>query len=103
MQAIGYGSATAWIFPAIIDTAVAVSTMMLVALGDKPARRARTVTTLANTQASMARRWAQPSLPGVKGEVTPVAPASGQAQTCTAVWHLRSGTTWRICRALKRF
>jgi len=41
MQVIGY-SAAAWIFPAIIDTAVAVSTLMLVALGDKPARRART-------------------------------------------------------------
>jgi hypothetical protein len=33
MRVIGYSSATAWIFPAIIDTAVAVSTMMLVALG----------------------------------------------------------------------
>ena len=44
MQAIGYGSTTAWIFPAIIDTAVAVSTLMLVALGDKPARRTRTAT-----------------------------------------------------------
>jgi hypothetical protein len=43
MQAIGYGTKTACIFPAIIDTAVAVSTLMLVALGDKPARRARTV------------------------------------------------------------
>jgi Protein of unknown function (DUF2637) len=42
MLAIGYSAATAWIFPAIIDTAVAVSTMMLVALGDKPARRTRT-------------------------------------------------------------
>jgi hypothetical protein len=36
MRVIGYSSASAWIFPAIIDTAVAVSTMMLVALGDKP-------------------------------------------------------------------
>jgi Protein of unknown function (DUF2637) len=36
MLAIGYSAETAWIFPAIIDTAVAVSTMMLVALGDKP-------------------------------------------------------------------
>jgi hypothetical protein len=27
MQAIGYSSATAWIFPALIDTAVAVSTL----------------------------------------------------------------------------
>src|ERR1700682_2330300 len=43
MRVIGYSTATAWIFPAIIDTAVAVSTLMLVALGDKPARRARTV------------------------------------------------------------
>ena len=33
-----------WIFPAIIDTAVAVSTLMLVALGDKPARRTRIAT-----------------------------------------------------------
>jgi hypothetical protein len=39
MQTIGYSTETAWIFPAIIDTAVAVSTVMLVALGDKPARR----------------------------------------------------------------
>ena len=42
MLAIGYSADTAWIFPTIIDTAVAVSTMMLVALGDKPARRVRT-------------------------------------------------------------
>src|SRR5271167_4336126 len=32
MQSIGYGSVTAGIFPAIVDTAVAVSTLMLVAL-----------------------------------------------------------------------
>ncbi|MGO9350789.1 MAG: DUF2637 domain-containing protein [Mycobacterium sp.] len=44
MQGIGYSSTTAWLFPAIIDTAVAVSTLMLVALGDKPIRRTRTVT-----------------------------------------------------------
>jgi Protein of unknown function (DUF2637) len=41
MQAIGYSSGSAWVFPAIIDTAVAVSTLMLVALGNKPARRTR--------------------------------------------------------------
>ena len=29
MQTIGYSPATAWIFPAIIDTAVAVATLML--------------------------------------------------------------------------
>lgn len=52
MRAIGYSPTTACIFPAIIDTAVAVSTLMLVALGDKPARRPRTVTTPANTTTS---------------------------------------------------
>src|SRR5271166_2160183 len=61
MQAIGYSSTTAWIFPAIIDTAVAVSTMMLVALGDKPARRARTLTTSANTETPTMQRLAQPA------------------------------------------
>jgi len=76
MQAIGYSSATAWMFPAIIDTAVAVSTLMLVSLGDKPARRTRTVTSTASAQASRA----QPSLGGAKGEVTPVAPTSGRPQ-----------------------
>ena len=50
MLAIGYTSATAWAFPAIIDTAVAVATVMLVALGDKPARRTRTVTAPASAQ-----------------------------------------------------
>ena len=56
MQAIGYSYATAWIFPAIIDTAVAVSTLMLVALGDKPARRTRTATAPANAQTPAMRR-----------------------------------------------
>jgi hypothetical protein len=46
----GTPPAWAWIFPAIIDTAVAVSTMMLVALGDKPARRTRTATAPASGQ-----------------------------------------------------
>jgi hypothetical protein len=55
MQVIGY-SAAAWIFPAIIDTAVAVSTLMLVALGDKPARRARTATTSSGAQIPPVRR-----------------------------------------------
>jgi hypothetical protein len=56
MLVIGYGPATAWIFPAIIDTAVAVSTLMLVALGDKPARRARTATAPASAQAKASAR-----------------------------------------------
>src|SRR5271168_3110042 len=50
MLVIGYSAATAGIFPAIIDTTVAVSTLMLVALGDKPARRGRAVATSGNTQ-----------------------------------------------------
>jgi hypothetical protein len=46
----GTPPAWAWVFPAIIDTAVGVSTMMLVALGDKPARRARIVNAPASAQ-----------------------------------------------------
>ncbi|MBY0290779.1 MAG: DUF2637 domain-containing protein [Mycobacteriaceae bacterium] len=57
MQAIGYSSATAWVFPAIIDTAVAVSTVMLVALGDKPARRSSTARRSSDTQTPVMRRW----------------------------------------------
>ena len=71
MQDIGYSPATAWIFPAIIDTAVAVSTLMLVALGDKPARRARTVTTPASAQNPAVQRAAAQS---AKAEVTPLPP-----------------------------
>ena len=83
MRAIGYSSATAWIFPAIIDTAVAVSTMMLVALGDKPARRTRTVTTSASTQ-NPTMRLAQPLTQSAKTEVTPFAPTTALAQTVQA-------------------
>ena len=46
----GTPPAWAWVFPAIIDTAVGVSTLMLVALGDKPARRTRTATAPASAQ-----------------------------------------------------
>jgi hypothetical protein len=81
MRVIGYSSATAWIFPAIIDTAVAVSTMMLVALGDKPARRARTVTSSTDTQTATMRPFAQPPTHSAKAEVTPSAPHSARAQT----------------------
>lgn len=55
MQVIGYSPATAWVFPAIIDTLVAVATMMLVALGDKPARRTRTVAAPASLQVKASR------------------------------------------------
>jgi hypothetical protein len=81
MGAIGYSTATAWIFPAIIDTAVAVSTLMLVALGDKPARRTRTVTTSAGAQTPGTQRGANVSMRSAKPEVTPFAPTRGRAQT----------------------
>jgi hypothetical protein len=80
MGAIGYSSASAWIFPAIIDTAVAVSTLMLVALGDKPARRAPRV----GTQTPAMQRFAQPPTYGAKAEVTQIAPTSARAQTIQA-------------------
>ena len=84
MRAIGYSSTTAWIFPVLIDTAVAVSTMMLVALGDKPARHVRTSTTPANTQTPMMQRLAQPPRQSAKAEATRFAATSGRAQTAQA-------------------
>ena len=77
MQAIGYSYTTAWIFPAIIDTAVAVSTLMLVAVGDKPARRTRPMTASADTELSTVRRWARRVRQGARAEVTPSSPLSG--------------------------
>jgi hypothetical protein len=50
IRTIGYSSTTAWVFPAINDAAVSVSTLMLVALGDKPARRSRPVNPTAAAQ-----------------------------------------------------
>jgi hypothetical protein len=81
MREIGYSYATAWIFPAIIDIAVAVSTLMLVALGDKPARRTRTVTTSAGAQTPGTQRGANGPMRSAKPEVTPFAPTGGRAQT----------------------
>lgn len=80
MLVIGYSSATAWIFPAIIDTAVAVSTIMLVALGDKPARRARVVAISASTQTPATQRSADPLARGAKAKVKTFAPGA-HAQT----------------------
>ena len=68
MRAIGYSATTAWVFPVLIDTAVAVSTLMLVALGDKPARRVRTLATSANTQTLRAQRSPQPARQSTKGQ-----------------------------------
>jgi hypothetical protein len=85
MRVIGYSSATAWIFPAIIDTAVAVSTMMLVALGDKPARRTRTVTTYADTQTPPSQRLVQSPTQSAKTQVTQSARTSARTQTSRSV------------------
>jgi hypothetical protein len=81
MRVIGYGSATACIFPAIVDTAVAVSTLMLVALGDKPARRARTVTMSINTQAAAVQAAAHTRVQGAKIEVKASPPSDARPQT----------------------
>lgn len=71
MCTIGYSSAIAWVFPALIDTAVAVSTLMLVALGDKPARRIRPLPASADAEPSTARRWARSVCQGATFEVDP--------------------------------
>jgi Protein of unknown function (DUF2637) len=73
MRAIGYSSATAWIFPAIIDTAVAVSTLMLVALGDKPARRAPRV----STQTATVQRAAQTPVQSAKAQIAAASTGAG--------------------------
>jgi hypothetical protein len=70
VRAIGYSSATASVFPAIIDTAVAVSSLMLVALGDKPAGRTRAVTMPANPQTPAMQRVGQRSAHSAKAKVT---------------------------------
>jgi hypothetical protein len=69
MQAVGYSSATAWIFPAIVDTAVAVSTMMLVALGDKPARRVRAVNTSVGARESEVEHTENGAVKNAKSQV----------------------------------
>ena len=76
----GTPPAWAWVFPAIIDAAVGVATMMLVALGDKPDRRAPRV----STQTATLQRLAQTPVQSAKAEATPFAPTSGQARTAQA-------------------
>jgi Protein of unknown function (DUF2637) len=84
MRVIGYSSATAWVLPAIIDTAVAVSTLMLVALGDKPARRTRAKSTPATTQTAGPERAGRGPMQSAKDEVTPPAPTRARARTVQA-------------------
>jgi hypothetical protein len=85
MQVIGYRNTTAWIFPAIIDTAVAVSTLMLVALGDKPARRARTARTSAEAYSRPAPRLSQSPTQSAKALVRPSARTIMQSQASRPV------------------
>jgi uncharacterized protein DUF2637 len=70
----------AWLFPAIIDTAIGVSTLMLVALGDKPARR----TSRASTQTAPVHTAAQTPVHSAKPEVKSSAPTSARAQMVQA-------------------
>ena len=84
-RVIGYSSATAWIFPAIVDTAVAVSTLMLVALGDKPARRTRTGAAPATTQAPVMRELGQSATQSAKAQVAPSARSTMRVPTSAAV------------------
>jgi hypothetical protein len=102
MLAIGYTPATAWAFPAIVDTAVAVSTLMLLALGDKPVRRARSTATGASTQAPPMRRPAQ----NAKQAVMPVlssqsacAVGAGRPGHGLASAHLDAAQTVRSAQA----
>ena len=66
---LGYSPTTAGIFPAIIDTAVAVSTLMLVALGDKPPGRARTGKASTSTDSPTLPRLPQRRPQGAKADV----------------------------------
>jgi hypothetical protein len=84
MQVIGYCYTTAWMFPGIIDTAVAVSTLMLVALGDKPARRTRTGAAPATTQIPTMRRLGRSGRQSAKDEVTRPTPTLLTTQTAQA-------------------
>lgn len=94
MRVIGYSSATAWIFPAIIDTAVAVSTLMLVALGDKPARRSHALRAHIPT--------AQPVSPvvakGAKAHVRPSVP-NGAGTESVKEGRTQSATTLQLTSA----
>lgn len=79
MKVIGYSPATALVFPAIIDTIVAVSTLMLVALGDKPARRGRMATTSSDTQIPPTGLPHRPATQSAKAHVRPSADATRRA------------------------
>jgi hypothetical protein len=72
---MGTPPAWAWLFPAVVDTAVGVSTMMLVALGDKPARRAPRL----GTQTAPVQKAAQTPSQSAKSQVNPTTPSEAPA------------------------
>jgi hypothetical protein len=84
MRAIGYSPKTAWVFPVIIDTTLAVCTLMLVALGDKPVRRFRGVAAPPSTQVKAGASAASARRPSPRTpqsvHVDEVAPSAGSAQ-----------------------
>ena len=72
---MGTPPAWAWLFPAVVDTAVGVSTMMLVALGDKPARRAPRL----GTQTAAVQKAAQSPWRSAKPKFNPTASDDARA------------------------
>jgi hypothetical protein len=80
MQVIGYSPAIAWIFPAIIDTTVAVSTMMLVALGDKPARRLRGASASPATHTPLTQTAGNAPMQSAKSQVDSALTNSGRVR-----------------------
>lgn len=95
MLSIGYSSAAAWVFPALVDTTVAISTLMLVVLGDKPARRTRPMTASADAEISAVRRWARRVAQSATAEINASAPPDGaqpmQAKRAQTSASVRSG------------
>jgi hypothetical protein len=93
MQVIGYSYTTAWLFPAIIDTAVAVSTLMLVALGDRPARRTRAGAAPATTQTPTMPRLDRSGAHSAKDQVRALASGGARVPTSASVQRNPAHTT----------
>jgi len=81
----GTPPAWAWVFPAIVDTAVGVSTLMLVALGDKPARRTRTVAAPTSAQVKASAPTAPASVSGpLRPHSVPAVQVGSSAESASA-------------------
>lgn len=99
MLAIGYSPATAWIFPAIIDTAVAVSTLMLVALGDKPLRRARPTTAPTGTRPIRVQTAKPDRTQDAKTQAKPVAARQPKVRISSPPALVRTSTVHEVAQA----